>query len=292
MKTNKIITSLVLFFPILLFGQKGFLKESIPFESKVLNETVKYSIYLPEDYEHSERSYPIFYLLHGYSDDETAWVQFGEANRISDELIASGEFPPCIIVMPDAKVTWYINSYDGKKQWADMFINEFIPYIEKTYRVREKKEFRAIGGLSMGGFGALTLAMQYTELFSNCIALSAGVFTDDEFSNMSDDLYKKRFANVLDTLRKGKERLEGHFRENNPMALVETVALDKLNSVRFYIDCGDDDYLSEGNTNLHIKMRRLGVKHEYRVRDGGHAWSYWRTGLPDAMRFMGASLRR
>jgi enterochelin esterase-like enzyme len=158
------------FFSSTLFAQTGKVLESLVFESEKVSYPVEYSVYLPPDYETSQRSYPVLYLLHGYSDDETGWIQFGEANSIADRGIANGDFPPCIIVMPDGKVTWYINSYDGKDPWEDMFIEEFIPFIEEKYRIRQKKEFRAIAGLSMGGNGALLLSMRNPELFSSCVA--------------------------------------------------------------------------------------------------------------------------
>ena len=164
-------TSLAIAFFVLsvaAFAQHGKVMESLVFNSEKVNYPVEYSIYLPPDYETSNRSYPVLYLLHGYSDDETGWIQFGEANRIADEGIAKGEFAPCIIVIPDGKVTWYINSADGKDPWEDMFIEEFIPFVEKEYRVRSKKEFRAIAGLSMGGNGALLLSMHHPDLFSTC----------------------------------------------------------------------------------------------------------------------------
>src|SRR5436190_15516371 len=82
-------------------------------KSDILKHNVKYAIYLPADYETSNRTYPVVYLLHGYGDDQTGWLQFGEVNRYADKAIAEGTIPPMIIVMPDAQGTFYINSYDG-----------------------------------------------------------------------------------------------------------------------------------------------------------------------------------
>ncbi|MCF6356484.1 MAG: polysulfide reductase NrfD [Draconibacterium sp.] len=123
--------SLIFFYTLSLFAQTGKVLESLEFTSKLVSSPVKYSIYLPPGYDISERSYPVVYLLHGYSDDETGWVQFGEIDRIADRGIANGDISSSIIVMPDGKVTWYCNSYDGSDPWEDMFIDEFIPYIEK-----------------------------------------------------------------------------------------------------------------------------------------------------------------
>lgn len=270
------------------FSQNGKVIESLKFESKLVSYPVEYSVYLPADYETSQRSYPVLYLLHGYSDDETGWIQFGEANSVADKAIASGDATPCIIVMPDGKVSWYVNSFDGKDPWEDMFVKEFIPFIEKEYRIRPKKEFRAIAGLSMGGNGALLLSMRNPDLFSSCVAMSSGTFTDEEI--LADDTYDRYFGNIYGP--KTKEAVSEHWKAYSPLYLLDSVDKEKLKSIRFYIDCGDDDFLYKGNSALHIKMRDLGIPHEYRVRNGGHEWSYWRTGLYDGLKFISEKFQR
>ena len=253
---------------------------------------MNYSVYLPMDYSTSQRSYPVVYLLHGYSDDETGWIQFGEAGKIADNGIADGKIPPCILVIPDGKVTWYCNSYDKKNLWEDNFINEFIPFIEKEYRIRTKKEYRAIAGLSMGGYGALKLSMRHTDLFSCCVALSSGTFTDKEITDQKDADYERFFGNIFGNGLKGEARLSEAWKANNPLDLIHSVPIEKLKSVRYWIDCGDDDFLFNGNSTLHIEMRQLGLPHEYRVRDGGHQWSYWRSGLDAGLEYIGAGFHR
>ncbi len=288
MKRNLLLFTIV-FCSFTLFAQTGKVLESLEFTSKLVSSPVKYSIYLPPGYETSERSYPVVYLLHGYSDDETGWVQFGELDRIADRGIANGDISSSIIVMPNGKVTWYCNSYDGSDPWEDMFIDEFIPFIEKEYRVRSKKEFRAIAGLSMGGFGALMLAMHHTDIFSTSVALSAGVIPDEVIANSTK--FDHYFGNIFyDT--KTENGVSEHWKANNPLDLLESVDIDKLKSVRYYIDCGDDDFLGLGNAELHKKMLTMGIKHEYRVRDGSHSWGYWRTGLPAGLKFISEKFHR
>ena len=283
---------LFLFFLVPLYGQKGKVIESLTFKSTIVNYPVKYSVYLPAGYESSMRSYPVVYLLHGFSDDETGWIQFGEAGEIADKGMAEGAFPECILIMPDGKVSWYINSANGKDPWEDMFIKEFIPHIEKEYRIRSTKEFRAIGGLSMGGYGALGLSMRNPDVFSSCIALSSGTFSDEEIVKQSDDQYNTFFKNIYGNNLKGEARLTEAWKANNPLHLIHNVPVEKLNGIRFYIDCGDDDFLYKGNSLLHIEMRDLNISHEYRVRNGGHSWSYWRTGLYDGLKFVGEKFHR
>ncbi len=279
---------LVVFSFVLCKAQTGKVIESLQFKSNLVDYPVKYSIYLPPGYDSSQRSYPVLYLLHGYSDDETGWIQFGEANFIADKGIKNGDFPPCIIVMPDGKVAWYSNSYDGKDPWEDMFVKEFIPFIEKEYRIRSDKQFRAVAGLSMGGYGALTLAMRHTDLFSSCDAMSSGTFTDDEILN--SDMYDRYFGHIYGP--KPNNEVSKSWKAYNPLHLLDSVEPEKLKSVRFYIDCGDDDFLYKGNSALHVKMRDLGIPHEYRVRNGGHEWSYWRIGLFDGLKFISETFHR
>ena len=275
-------------FALPVFSQTGKVLESLKFESKLVGYPVEYSVYLPADYESSNRSYPVLYLLHGYSDDETGWIQFGEANSVADKAIASGDATSCIIVMPDGKVTWYANSFDGKDPWEDMFIMEFIPFIEKQYRIRPQKQFRAIAGLSMGGNGALLLSLRHSELFSSCVAMSAGTFTDEEVEKNSQ--FDHYFGSIYGP--KPATGVSDYWKAYSPLHLLDSIDKDKIKSVRFYIDCGDDDFLYKGNSALHVKMRDLGIPHEYRVRNGGHEWGYWRTGLYDGLKFISQEFHR
>ena len=224
---NRLLTLLfLLVFAVPVLSQTGKVIESLKFESKLVGYPVEYTVYLPADYETSTRSYPVLYLLHGYSDDETGWIQFGEANSVADKAISSGDATSCIIVMPDGKVTWYANSFDGKDPWEDMFIKEFIPFIEKKYRIRSQKEFRAIAGLSMGGNGALFLSMRNPDLFSSCVAMSAGTFTDEEI--LSDDTYDRYFGNIYGP--KSADTVSKHWKDYSPLYLLDSVEKEKLKS--------------------------------------------------------------
>lgn len=268
------------------------LLESLQFNSSLLNRGVRYSIYLPPDYYTSNRRYPVVYLLHGYSDDQTGWVQFGEADRIVDEQIKSGELPPMIIVMPDGGVTFYINDYQGKTRYEDMFTQEFIPFIDSTYRTRPQREFRGVSGLSMGGYGSLTLAMHHPELFGSCAALSAAVWTDETLANMPAENYDNVLASLYSGPVNGQERLTTHWKRNSPLTMAKSLPEADLKKVRWYVDCGDDDFLTTGNALLHVALTERKVEHQYRVRDGAHTWTYWRTGLPDALKFIAQSFHR
>ncbi len=263
--------------------------EQISIKSNILNKNVAYTIYLPPDYGTSERSYPVVYLLHGYTDDNTGWLQFGEINRYADKAIIEGTIPPMIIVMPNGDSSWYINSYDGKEKYEDFFIKEFMPSVEKNYRIKNQKRYRGIAGLSMGGYGTLLYSIKYPELFAAAAPLSAAVFDDDAMTGMQDQNYERTFAQLFGRSLKGKDRLNKAWYDNSILKMVETKSADDLSKVRYWIDCGDDDFLTKGNCLLHIALAEKKVPHEYRVRDGAHNWDYWRTGITDALQFIGKS---
>jgi len=289
---KKTFTLLLAIFAGSAFAQTGVLKESLSVKSTVLGKDVKYCIYLPSDYETSNRRYPVLYLFHGFTDNETGWVQFGEAAYIADRTIASGEAPPMIIVMPDAGVSWYVNSYDGKSRWEDFFIQEFVPFIDKGFRTRPTKEFRAVAGLSMGGHGSLIMATKHPDMFTACAPLSAGVWTEDETLNMPDDRWDYVVGQPYGKGLQGQERLSEHYRQNSVLDILKNADAEELKKVRYYIDCGDDDFLIKGNMALHSLLIDKGVPHEFRVRDGGHTWSYWRSALPEVLKFVGERFHR
>src|SRR3954468_9713646 len=274
------------------FAQRGTVLEERTVNSFILGRPVKYSVYLPADYQGSQRTYPVVYLLHGYTDDHTGWVQFGEVNRYADKAIQDGLIPPMIIVMPNGDSSFYINSYDGKEKYEDFFIKEFMPAIEKDYRIKAQKKYRGVAGLSMGGYGTLIYALKYPDLFAAAAPLSAAVFDDAAATTMADNRWEATFGQLFGRGLKGKDRLSQAWNSNSILKIVESKSADDLKKVRYWIDCGDDDFLSRGNSLLHVALIDKGVPHEYRVRDGAHNWTYWRTGIVDALAFIGDSFRQ
>ena len=260
--------------------------------STILGRDVRYTVYLPADYDISQRSYPVVYLLHGFTDDNTGWLQFGEINRYADKAIADGTIPPMVIIMPNADSSWYINSYDGKENYEDFFIKEFMPFVEKKYRIKTEKKYRGVAGLSMGGYGTLIYALKYPQLFGAAAPLSAGIFTSDELKAMPDNNYANVLARVFGSNLKGDARLTNQWYTNSVLDIVAKESTDSLKRVRYWIDCGDDDFLTNANCLLHIELTNKHVPHEFRMRDGAHNWTYWRTGITDALQFIGDSFHQ
>jgi enterochelin esterase-like enzyme len=269
------------------FAQTGKVFENLSLPSKILKTDRKFAIYLPPDYETSQRSYPVLYLLHGGGDDHTGWVQFGEVLNITDKAIREGKATPMIIVMPDAGTTrrGYFNDVKGDWRYEDFFFDEFMPYVEKTYRIKKEKRYRAVSGLSMGGEGTFVYALRHPELFSSACPLSAA--TGPASLEATLDYFKRR-----EMPYDSDEQVQAFYKRHNVLELINLVPDDQKKAVRWYIDCGDDDFLFEGNSLVHIAMRKKEIPHEFRIYDGAHNWTYWRNALPTVLEFVSAGFHQ
>lgn len=264
----------------LLFSQGGKVIDQLSLKSEILGSERKYAIYLPSDYDYSNREYPVLYLLHGAGDDHTGWVQFGEVKSITDKANKNGVSTSMIIVMPDAQTgkKGYFNDINQKWNYEDFFFKEFIPFIEKKYRIKSEKRYRAIAGLSMGGGGSFIYALRHPEMFSSACPLSGymGELSYTEFYEKN----KKKHENYR------REKLFNYYSNHNALSIIQNQTVENLKSVRWYIDCGDNDFLYEGNSLVHIALKKRGIPHEYRVRNGSHNWTYWRGSLPRVLAFV------
>jgi enterochelin esterase-like enzyme len=277
---KKLFSTIVLFAFIasIAFAQGSRVYETKKVKSDLLGMERSYSIYLPPGYDETDRSYPVLYLLHGSGDDHTGWVQFGQVQHIADRVISEGKAAPMIIVMPDAntKVRGYFNAPDGSFPYEDFFFKELIPHIEKNYRVRSERRYRAISGLSMGGGGTVYYTIHHPEMFAAAAPMSA---TTDAWYRNSEN---KASAAQMDVFKK-RHNLESIF------GSASNEEMDAIKRVRWYITCGDDDFLYKDNSEMHIIFRQKEIPHEYRVKDGGHTWTYWRMELAEALEFVSKS---
>ena len=276
------LTFLVIISSCLAAGaQESRVYDALSLYSEILKMERNYAIYLPPGYDQSERSYPVLYLLHGHGDDQSGWIQFGEVQHIADRALREGKATPMIIVMPDgnAKYKGYFNDPLDEWRYEDFFFQEFMPQIESMYRIRTEKRYRAISGLSMGGGGTFMYALHHPELFSAACPLSA-------YCGPKDLTDADRYIEGRGWETAGEKEIKEWQKQHYVPYLMETLPEEQLNSVRWYIDCGDDDFLYEGNSMTHIIMRDRDITHEFRIRDGGHTWTYWRESLPEVLDFV------
>ncbi len=277
---NILLFSLFTAFPLLIMSQTGKVYDNLSMNSEILKMERKFAVYLPPDYETSERSYPVLYLLHGSGDDQTGWVQFGEIRHIADKAILEGSATAMIVVMPDANTgqRGYTNA-PGNWNYEDFFFEEFMPYVEKEFRIKPEKRYRAIAGLSMGGGGTFYYAMHRPDLFSSACPLSASTGPSSR-EDVKNQMQRRGMSNITEA------DMDKWYSQYSVLELIKNMPDDQKKAVRWFIDCGDDDFLYEGNSLVHIAMRKSEIPHEFRVRDGGHNWTYWRESLPTVLSFI------
>ncbi len=244
--------------------------------SKILHVTRKYSVYLPKSYSvDPKKKYPVLYLLHGFNDDYDGWLDSGKLQFIANEVIGSGKATEMVVVVPDAGTLK--DGYFNVEGWPyeTYFFDEFISFIERTYRILGDKSHRAIAGYSMGGGGATAYAQKHPELFSSVYAMSALM-----------TLPRQDRAPKMDARMSG---LGKSVLANDCIVFVaftDEVTLEKLRTVRWFVDCGDDDFLLDANIRFYQEMQRAKVPCELRVRDGSHNWEYWKSALYMALTFV------
>lgn len=262
--------------------------EGLSMNSTVLSQEVKYSIILPEDYYTSKKNYPVVYLLHGLGDNESSWLEYGQVSQVVDVAVKKKEIIPMIYVMPEGYRNYYVNDYAGKFLYEDMFIKELVPFIDKQYRTIADKNHRGTLGYSMGGFGALVLPIRNPEIFTVSVPLSISVRTDAQYMTEEasgwDDQWGRLFGAVGVT---GEGRITEYYKQHSPFHIFDKEDLSKLKGLKLYIDNGDDEEtLCRSNEELHMLLRDRKFPHEFRVRNGGHEFQYWRDALPNGLHFI------
>lgn len=269
-----------------IYAQGGSVYDAKTLKSEILNEERKYAIYLPPDYNSSERSYPVLYLLHpagpkGTLPNQKGWINYGNLKFFMDDAIAKGDITPMIVVTPDAnfgtKHVSYFNDPQDSFNFENFFFEEFIPYIEKTYRCRTERGSRAIAGASMGGGAAFFYALHRPDLFSISCPLSAAIRGYDK------NYIAQRYPNI------GNAELMEWYRQYDVYELFKQIPDKDKSSIIWYIACGDDDALSPNNVLLHVDLKEMNIPHEFRMQDGQHNWRYWRSILPDVLYFISSN---
>jgi S-formylglutathione hydrolase FrmB len=240
------------------------------FPSKVLGRAVPYCVMLPPSYdEQKSQRYPVLYYLHGLGDNEQSLINAGGWSIYEDQLAQKkvGEF---LIVTPYEFRSFAINSRGGKMQYEDFFLREFMPAIEKKYRIKPGRGAHGIMGMSMGGYGALHYAFKYPHMFIS-VSTHMAALRDTLPTNVESVPEGKLLGDIF-----GKPIDTAYFQANNPLALARKAPLTQLKSMRIYFDCGDDDSyrFDVGAQELHKILQARGVPHEFHIYPGGHDMMY------------------
>jgi S-formylglutathione hydrolase FrmB len=252
------------------------------FRSEALDQDKRCAVYLPEGYDASDKSYPVIYFLHGLFGSEDRWEERG-AKPIVDQLMADSTVVSAIIAIADGDNSFYVNAINGKAQYEDYIIEDFISFIESAYRVDSRRSHRAMSGISMGGFGSLMLGMKHPDLFSSISAHSAVLIPVplDQLPPRLRESYQSQFFEAVF----GNPVDEALWEKHHPIDLVHTAT--DLKTVAWYFDCGTEDRYGfyRGAAKLHMDMEASGIPHEYNLLPGGHGWEYVRTTLHRSLTF-------
>ena len=273
-----LLTCLCLAVALVASAQSRIVTDSL-FSAK-LNCVQKYNVYLPDGYD-AAREYPVVYLLHGLYGRYSDWMRQGNMKAIVDPLMANGEACQMVIIMPNAgdfDVHHYQNGYFNMPDWPyeDFFFQEFLPAVEYKYNCGGSKGRRAVMGLSMGGGGSIVYAQRHPDLFSSSYGMSA--WLDNKHREVrGSDMPGSKLAITDQSVR---EHSALDF-----MDKADEATIGELKTVKWFLDCGDDDNLMPLSVQLQQKMRTVGVPCELRVRDGAHTWEYWHTALYTALPF-------
>lgn len=260
--------------------------EDMSMHSGILGTDVKFCVLLPESYrEDPDRRYPVVYMLHGYGDDHKSWNgKYLHANTRIQALEAQG-LNDMIYVFPQGFTSYYCNYYNGKYDYMDMFVKEFVPYVDKTFRTLADREHRALTGYSMGGFGAMVLAEKHPEMFCCSAPLSMSFRTDAQYMTESAGGWDGQWGKIFGGVGQyGQARLTDYYLAHSPYRQFCDGNREALENVRWFFTCGDDEeQLLVANDSLHVILRERNFAHEFRVANGAHTSSYWMEALNEVL---------
>lgn len=243
---------------------------TVNYHSRSLQKASTLNVLFP-DHPNIPRPWATLYLLHGLSDDQSIWMR-----RTSIERYVNGL--PLVVVMPDGGRGWYTNAREGYA-YEDDLIKDVVGLIDRTFPVKAERSGRAIGGLSMGGYGAIKNSLKHPDLFASVHSHSGalGFLRNPERGRAISPEYSRIFG---DEPGGGTE---------DPYALIKTLDHGRLPALR--IDCGDKDFLIEQNREFHNYLESMHVPHEYEEFPGEHNWAYWDAHIPAAIAFHARNLK-
>ncbi len=283
------------------------------------------TVYLPPSYATSStQRYPVLVYLHGITGNERNWVDAGHIDRVLDSLVGAGK-PEAIVVMPDGDDGWYTtwNSLADMaacradsvrkepaatfcvpwQHYDDYIAHDIVAHVDKKYRTIRDSKHRGIGGLSMGGYGAISIALSYPHVFG-AAASHSGVLSP-RFAGPIPFAAPARYAETTAQLQAlpynmwkwlaipfGRDTIGWVARDPAHMAqrVLTNAVKSGLSMPRLHIDCGASDVYVNQNRDLHAALQRLGVTHEYAESPGAHTWAYWTTHVGDGIAFMLAGM--
>jgi S-formylglutathione hydrolase FrmB len=239
-------------------------------QSRILGRTVPYCVMLPPSYAlEKARRYPVAYYLHGLGDNEQSLVNLGGWD-IYDRLAREKKIGEFLVIAPAGFASFYINSRDGKVRYEDFFLHEFLPAMEKKYRIGTTGAQRGIMGVSMGGYGALHYGFKYPQKFAVACA-NMPALMEQMPSEPSGEGQERLMGAIF-----GAPPDRGFYEMNSPFHLARTAPLAALRRMTIYFDCGAQDRygFAMGTAAMDKLLMQRGVAHESHIYPGGHDWQF------------------
>jgi putative tributyrin esterase len=245
--------------------------------SAALGRLIKYRVLLPQGYDRSAKRFPVLYLLHGLDGHYDDW-------STRTQLAERAHALPLIVVMPEGEDSWYTNAADGSGRFEDYVANDLIRDVESKYFVIRARYGRAIAGLSMGGYGAIKIALKHPGLFVAAGSLS-GAF------DAADPEFAKSFPPHTEEMGRIFGPPDGETRRANDV-FVLAAAANSNGGPALYMDCGESDsFLAANRTFVDIVQKR-GFTYEYHETPGAHAWDYWNRRLTPLLEWVMRAVTR
>jgi S-formylglutathione hydrolase FrmB len=256
---KKILISLIILsLPLFIWAAKV---DTLVVFSKSMQKEIKTCVVVPDGYKDNGVSYPVVYLLHGYSGNYASWVKdFPQVIAFSDQ------YNMIVVGVDGAYSSWYFDSpIDPRFKYETFVSREMTEFIDGRFNTIESPSGRAVSGLSMGGHGALYVAFRNQDVFGAAGSMSGGVDLRPFPANW--DISKR-----LGDMATNPENWENH-------SVINLLHLLKNDDLAIIIDCGIDDFFMDVNQKLHEKMLYMNIKHDFIVRPGAHNWAYWDNAL-------------
>jgi S-formylglutathione hydrolase FrmB len=281
----RLLIALLIFFQLAARAQSR--TDCKVINSRILKQAVHYCVQLPPGYDVNEsppRRYSVLYFLHGLGQNEQTLFSTGGWSVIED-LRRQHKIDDFLVVAPEGKRSFYVNSPGNSFRYSDFFLQEFIPYIESKYRVRPGRKGRAITGVSMGGYGALRFAFAHPEMFSAVSAQSAALITQTP-RELSDAGHSGSPLGRLMGPAFGEPINVPHWQENSVFVLARKNQ-SGMKNLAIYFNCGqqDDFGFEDGAAALHRQLQAEVVKHEYHSYPGDHSLTYFLSHMGEVMEF-------
>lgn len=244
----------------------------LPIPSPSMKKAPNATVILPDGYRQGDKRFPTVYLLHGWSGNDTDWSTRTGVGKLADEY-------GLIIVMPDGGYDkWYVDSPASPSDKYETYVGqEVVAFIDQRFRTLAEKDARAIAGLSMGGFGALHIALDHTATFGAAGSISGVVDPRDFPKNWN---IAGAFGDPV--------RNAGYW---DDQAIISNAQRFIDGRIALAIDCGVDDSLVQSNRKLHQRLLELKVQHDYSERPGGHTWDYWANAVKYQLLFFSTKLK-